>query len=102
MPVVEFVRSTAAEGRSDDLRQALSELIPGFTQHPGCRSSKALQGIDDEDPRVFYLVIEWDSVEAHESWRQGDSDHRRRFVKTVRPLLHGANLVGHFEEFAAG
>lgn len=100
MPVTEFVRSTAGEGKSEDLRSALSRTIPEFENQPGCLKAQAFQGVSDEDPQVFYLAIQWESIDAHLAWKDGDTDHRRWFVENIRPLLDGANLVGHFEQFA--
>lgn len=102
MPVTEFVRSTAAEDKADDLREALSKAIPGFEEQPGCLRASAFQGVSAEDPNIFYLVIEWNSVEEHLDWKDSGSEHRRWFVENIRPLLDGANLVGHFEQFVGG
>lgn len=99
MPVTELVRSTAAEGKADELEEALATAIPGFVQHTGCLRATALRGVDAEDPTVFYLVIEWDSIQAHKAWQTSDSEHRQWFVENIRPLLDGPNLVGHFAEF---
>ena len=99
MTVTEFVRATAREGKADELRAALEVAIPGFPQQAGCRSARAFQGVEGEDPGVFFLVIEWDSVEEHLAWRDSDNEHRRSFVENVRPLFEGTNLTGHFVGF---
>lgn len=99
MVVTEFVRATAKQGKADELRAALETAISGFPDQPGCRSARALQAVESEDPRIFFLVIEWDSVEEHLAWRDSDSEHRRSFVENVRPLFDGSNLTGHFVGF---
>jgi heme-degrading monooxygenase HmoA len=102
MPVTEFVRSTAAEGKAKDLEEAFTTSIPGFLDQPGCLSAKAFRGVKSEDPEVFYLVIEWNSIEEHNAWRESEGQHRQWFVENIRPLLGGANLSGHFDEFVGG
>ena len=96
MSVIEFVRTTAVEGKADQLRKALEQAIPGFPNQAGCRSAKAYQAVESEDPDVFFLVIEWDSVDAHLAWRDSGNEFRTWFTDNVRPLMGGNNLTGHY------
>lgn len=102
MAVTEFVRATAKQGKADDLRAALEKAIPEFPKQQGCRGARAFQGVESEDSAVFFLVIEWDSVEAHLAWRDSDTESRRWFVENVRPFFEGTNLTGHFVQFVEG
>jgi heme-degrading monooxygenase HmoA len=99
MSVMKISRSTAVEGKAAELRAALAAAVPKFAQIPGCRGAKAVQAVVSEDPHVFVLLIEWDSVEAL-AWRNSDLESRVCFVENVRPLMHGQNLSGQFVEIA--
>jgi heme-degrading monooxygenase HmoA len=100
MSVVEFVRTTAAEGKSAELRKALEGAVHRFPQQPGCLRARALQAVESEDPNVFFLIVEWESVEAHLKWRDSNLEGRTWFKDNVRPFMSGTNLTGHFLQFA--
>ena len=102
MSVLEIVRTNCVEGKSADMRAILEEAMPVFAGIDGCRGAKALQAVESEDPNVFHLLIEWDSVEAHLAWRDSEAESRAWFLENVRPLMSGNNIVGHFVQFADG
>jgi heme-degrading monooxygenase HmoA len=102
MSVLEIVRTTCVEGKAADMRAILTEAMPVFMGVEGCRSAQALQAVESEDPHVFHLLIEWDSVEAHLAWRDSKTDSRIWFLENVRPLMSGNNVVGHFMQVAKG
>ena len=62
---------------------------------PGCRSVRMTRGV--ESAERFVLLVEWDSVEAHEtSFRQTD-----RFVRwraAIGPWFAGPPRVEHFTD----
>jgi len=99
MSVVEFVRTTAVEGKANELRAALEGAVRRFPQQPGCLRARALQAVDTEDPHVFFLIVEWESLEAHLKWRDSNLEGRTWFKDHVRPLMTGTNLTGHFLQF---
>lgn len=101
MSVLEFVRTTAVPGKANELRKALEGAIERFPRQAGCLSAQALQAVEAEDPHVFFLVIEWESLEAHLRWRDAESEGRVWFKDNVRPLMSGQNLTGHFLQFAS-
>lgn len=63
----------------------------------GCRSARMTAGI--ESPQQFVLLVEWDSVEAHDAnFRQTE-----RFVAwraEISPFFAGAPRVEHFSDVA--
>ena len=101
MSVLEIVRTNCVDGKTAEMRAALEEAMPIFAGIRGCRGARALQAVATEDPQVFHLLIEWDSVEAHLAWRDSTAESRTWFMDHVRPLMGGNNVVGHFVEFAA-
>ncbi len=99
MSVMEIVRTTSVEGKSDKLRAVLEEAMPKFAETAGCLGARAMQAIESENPNVFMLLIEWDSVEVHLAWRDSNLESRLWFMKNVRPLMDGNNLTGHYLQF---
>ena len=64
---------------------------------PGCRSVRMTRGI--EAPDRFVLLVEWDSVEAHETnFRQSDRFPRWRAL--IEPYFAAPPRVEHFTDVA--
>ncbi len=66
--------------------RALVEATPGF------RSLRMTQGV--ETPTRFVLLVEWDSVEAHEVFR--DSERFGQWRALIGPHFSGPPHVEHF------
>lgn len=60
---------------------------------PGCRSVRMTQGI--ENPSRFVLLVEWDSVEAHEQNFRA-TDRFTRWRAAIGPYFAAAPQVEHF------
>lgn len=59
----------------------------------GCRSVRMTRGV--ETPTRFVLLVEWDSVEAHEvNFRQ--TERFTRWRAAIGPYFAGAPRVEHF------
>lgn len=58
----------------------------------GCRKVTAMEGI--ENPGSALLLVEWDSVDAHEAAKT--SEGFMKFVEYVSPFLGGPSSVQHF------
>lgn len=91
------------------LEVALLDVVPGseaafaadagsgrelIESTPGFRSLRITQGI--ETPTRFVLLVEWDSVEAHQVFR--DSDRFPRWRALIGPHLDGPPVVEHFTD----
>lgn len=61
-------------------------------QTPGCRTIRMTQGV--ETPTRFVLLIEWDSVAAHQVFR--DSDRFGVWRGLVGPYFSQPPVVEHF------
>lgn len=61
---------------------------------PGFRSFRMTQGI--ETPTRFVLLVEWDSVQAHQVFR--DSDRFGQWRALIGPHLAGPPHVEHFRD----
>ena len=65
------------------------ELVGGT---PGCRSMRMTRGV--ETPTRFVLLVEWDSVEDHQVFR--DSDRFPRWRALVGPHFAAPPQVEHY------
>lgn len=69
--VLEIAHITVTTGREDEFAAAYRKAKKHVYQTPGCLSMRMVRGV--ESPQTFYLLIEWESVEAHEvGFRQSE------------------------------
>jgi heme-degrading monooxygenase HmoA len=66
-----------------------------LTSTPGCRSVRMTHGI--ESPDRFVLMVEWDSVEAHEQNFRA-TERFATWRGAIGPFFAGPPLVEHFED----
>jgi heme-degrading monooxygenase HmoA len=97
--VLEVALINVVPGQEDEFAVAYSKGHEVLASAPGCRSVRMTRGI--ESPSRFVLLVEWDSVQAHEdNFRATD-----RFT-TWRGLIGGffaqPPLVEHFNDVPAG
>jgi heme-degrading monooxygenase HmoA len=80
---------------ADDFVAAFAKVREVLDTTPGCRSVRMTHGI--ESPDRFVLLVEWDSVDAHEqNFRATD-----RFVTwrgALGPYFAAPPLVEHFAD----
>jgi heme-degrading monooxygenase HmoA len=62
--VLEVALIDVTAGQEDGFAAAYGEAHPILAGTPGCRSVRMTRGI--ETPSRFVLLVEWDSVAAHE------------------------------------
>lgn len=62
--VLEIAIINVLAGREDEFVAAYLGARPVLDTTPGCRSVRMTRGL--ESPSRFVLLVEWDSVEAHE------------------------------------
>jgi heme-degrading monooxygenase HmoA len=62
--VLEVADFRVPPGSEQDFEAAYREVREVLTSTPGCRSARMTHCI--ESPTRFVLLVEWDSVEAHE------------------------------------
>lgn len=81
-------------GMMDDfLTIFAAEALPLTGQFTGCRSFRALRGV--EDPNNVMFLAEWDSVEAHLASRPEPA--HERFRQVVRPFVERPVGTVHFD-----
>jgi heme-degrading monooxygenase HmoA len=93
--VLEVADIQVTPGAEDDFANAYRGIKEVLTSTPGCRSVRMTRGI--EAPSRFVLLVEWDSVEAHdENFRA--SDRFGRWRAAIGPFFAAPPNVVHFED----
>lgn len=80
-------------GQAEDFVAAIEEAKRFILSSPGCRSLQVLRSI--ETPDRFVLLVEWDSVAAHEQGFRGSpayAEWRRLLHRFYEPMP----VVEHF------
>lgn len=86
----------AKPGQEDELRRALEALIEPTRQEAGFVNYDLHQGI--EDPSLFYLYENWESVDTHEDHM--NRPHLMEFASRLGDLLEGELTVKRLRRFA--
>lgn len=91
--ICEIAQLEVAPADADAMAAALPLALAVARRDPGCRGAVGYQR--HEDPTRFVVVIDWDSVEAHETFRAspGIEDYRSH----VGGYLVGAPTFGYYE-----
>ncbi|HUR51560.1 MAG TPA: antibiotic biosynthesis monooxygenase family protein [Mycobacteriales bacterium] len=92
--VLEVALIDVRPGQEEGFRGSYAAGRPGLAASPGCRSVRMTQGI--ETPTRFVLLVEWDSVAAHDAFRASEA-----FVAWrghVGPHFAGPPRVEHFDD----
>ena len=89
--VLEVARFDLLPGSEEAFTAAYREAQPLVAQTAGCRSMRMTRGV--EHPSTFLLLVEWDSVEAHEGFRSSDRFPRWRAL--IGPHFAGPPVVEH-------
>ncbi|MGC5017995.1 antibiotic biosynthesis monooxygenase family protein [Micromonospora sp. DT47] len=96
--VLEVALIDVLPGHEDAFATAYGEAHSIITAAQGCRSVRMTRGI--ETPTRFVLLVEWDSVEAHdENFRATESFGRWRAL--IGPHFAGPPRVEHFVDVPA-
>ena len=91
--VLEVALIDVVAGQEADFGAAYAKARAGLAGTPGCRSVRMTQGI--ESPTRFVLLVEWDSVEAHnDNFRATERFTTWRGL--IGPYFAGAPRVEHF------
>jgi heme-degrading monooxygenase HmoA len=74
---------------------AYQQARPIITAAPGCRSVRMTHGI--ESPDRFVLLVEWDSVEAHETGFRA-TERFGQWRALIGPYFASPPRVEHFSD----
>jgi heme-degrading monooxygenase HmoA len=93
--VLEIAEFRVPPGAEEDFVLAYRGVRPVLIGTEGCRSARMTRGL--ESPNRFVLLVEWDSLEAHEQNFRGSE----RFVtwrRALTPFFAAAPSVEHVED----
>jgi heme-degrading monooxygenase HmoA len=96
--VLEVALIDITSGREDDFAAAYGKARPILSTTPGCRSVRMTRGV--ESPSRFVLLIEWDSVEAHEDNFRA-TDRFTQWRGYIGPFFASPPHVEHFTDVPA-
>jgi heme-degrading monooxygenase HmoA len=68
--VLEVALIDVQPGHEAEFEAAFQQVRHAVTDSPGCLSLRMTHGI--ETPTRFVLLVEWDSIDAHEGFRNSD------------------------------
>lgn len=91
--VVEVGIIKVTPGREAEFAQAYRSVRPVLAETPGCRSVRMTQGV--ESPSTFVLVVEWDTVQAHERDFRG-TERFTRWRGAIGPFFDGPPHIEHY------
>jgi heme-degrading monooxygenase HmoA len=93
--VLEVADISVRPGSEAEFLAAYHGAKEGLSSTPGCRSVRMTHGV--ESPTRFVLLVEWDSVEAHESnFRQ--SERFSAWRGAIGPFFAQPPVVEHFAD----
>lgn len=93
--VLEVAEIRVAPGQEDAFKEAYRSAREFVKVSPGLRSMRMTQGV--ETPDRFVLLIEWDSVQAHEQGFR-ETDRFPKWREAISPYFAKPPLVEHFED----
>jgi heme-degrading monooxygenase HmoA len=93
--VLEVAQFDITAGQEDDFVAAYKTARQLLAGTPGCRSVRMTRGI--ETPTRFVLLVEWDSVEAHEVNFRG-SENFPEWRRLIGPYFAGTPQVEHYAD----
>lgn len=82
-------------GREDEFAAAYATARTVLADTPGCRSVRLTRGV--ESPSRFVLLVEWDSVEAHEQNFRA-TERFTTWRSLIGPYFAGPPMVEHFTD----
>jgi len=92
--VLEVAVFDVTSGATADFVGAYAEARALVAQTPGCRSMRMTRGV--ETPTRFVLLVEWESVADHESFRSSERFGQWRAL--LGPHFATAPQVEHFTD----
>ena len=85
MSVLEIATFTIKSEEVEEFANNAQGAVKIISDDAGCRALELIQGI--KEPDTFLIVIEWDSVGAHEAFRA--TEQFQEFVTAIRGYFAG-------------
>jgi heme-degrading monooxygenase HmoA len=97
--VLEVAVIEVTPGQEDAFAAAYHDVRPELASAPGCRSVRMTRGV--ESPSRFVLLVEWDSVEAHEQGFRA-TERFTRWRAAIGPHFAAPPRVEHYADVTGG
>ncbi len=65
--IIEHALLRVGEDRGDAFAAAVRAAFPLIESAPGCHGAEVR--VQHEDPSIYLLIVQWDSVQAHQAFR---------------------------------
>ena len=89
--ITEITRITIDPNEADAFETAIKSCAPAIRTCAGCHGLRLRREI--EDPAHYYLVVDWDSVEAHKQIQQ--TDVAKLWAEKVVIFYRGPSVAVH-------
>jgi heme-degrading monooxygenase HmoA len=96
--VLEVANIDVVPGQEAAFIAAYQGAVTAVSEVEGCRSVRMTRGI--ESPSRFVLLVEWDSVQAHEQGFRA-TERFTRWRQAIGPYFAAPPHVEHFNDVAA-
>jgi heme-degrading monooxygenase HmoA len=93
--VLEIADIQVTPGAEEEFLSAYRGVRETLTGTPGCRDARMTRGI--ESPARFTLLVEWESVDAHEQNFRG-TERFERWRAAIGPFFSQPPQVEHFAD----
>ena len=93
MSVTEVAQILVKAGAESEFVEGMNIGAGIIAEDAGCVSVQVLQGV--EEPRRFALLIDWNSIEEHETFR--NSPRFADYRATISEFLDGPPSFSHFD-----
>ena len=90
--VLEVALIDVRPGAEAEFEAAYRQVRDQVAGSAGCRNMRMTHGV--ETPTRFVLLVEWDSIDAHEAFRA--SDRFTNWRASIGPYFAGPPRVEHF------
>lgn len=96
--VLEVALIDVVAGQEDEFAAAYAKGHEVLAGTPGCRSVRMTRGV--ESPSRFVLLVEWDTIEAHEEQFRA-TDRFTAWRSLIGPYFAAPPRVEHFVDVPA-
>jgi heme-degrading monooxygenase HmoA len=93
--VLEVALINVVAGQEEQFTRAYAQARASLADTPGCHGVRMTRGV--ESPSKFVLLVEWDSVEAHEQNFRA-TERFQTWRGLIGPYFDGGPLVEHFTD----
>ncbi len=92
--VIEIIRYNVGSGREDEFERAYDEAGRYLAESPNCLGYQLTRCV--EEPNLYIVRIEWDSLEGHMNGFRKSPDFPK-FFAAVRPYFDSIEEMQHYE-----